>query len=212
MSLIQQTFEEKIFPAFAKVCEKSPQRLTERLFNDFEVYDVSLEDSENYGYAIIYWHKVIQHKIEVYKAGCELADMLKDFGLAFSNFALNSRLQVHDFSKFSCQETMGCVGKYIKGDDSQAATIAYKQAWHHHKHHNDHHAEYWFDVKKSGVALPMQMPVICIVEMVADWIGAGQTYGTPFKEWVKDNLDTFNFHEQTKVTLDRILEIYFANV
>jgi len=49
------------------------------------------------------------------------------------------------------------------------------------------------------------MPYKYVLEMVADWIGAGEIYGSSLDEWLPKNRGTFNFSLETSVRLDIIL-------
>ena len=49
------------------------------------------------------------------------------------------------------------------------------------------------------------MPKIYVAEMVADWTGAGRTYGSTLEEWLPKNIDSFLFHPSTAICLHGIL-------
>ncbi|MEM9982913.1 MAG: DUF5662 family protein, partial [Bacteroidota bacterium] len=84
----------------------------------------------------------------------------------------------------------------------------FKLAYHHHKRYNPHHPEYWFDVKKDGRATPLAMPRQYVAEMVADWMGAGKTYGQTLTDWLPENLPNFLFHKTTALQLAELLTQY----
>ena len=84
----------------------------------------------------------------------------------------------HDLSKFSYIEFSESV-KYYSGDrspiDNCKDSIGYSLAWQHHKGRNPHHYEYWMDNFNKGTT-PIRMPYKYAVEMLCDYLAAGQTY------------------------------------
>jgi hypothetical protein len=48
------------------------------------------------------------------------------------------------------------------------------------------------------------MDDIFILEMFADWIGAGRTYGNEIETWLPENFKTFKFHYDTKMKVKQI--------
>ena len=99
----------------------------------------------------------------------------------------------HDMSKFSYIEFSESV-KYYSGDKSPIDNCkdinGYSLAWQHHKGRNPHHYEYWMDNFDQGTT-PIRMPYNYAVELICDWLAAGQTYaensGITFT--YKDELD-----------------------
>ena len=84
----------------------------------------------------------------------------------------------HDLSKFSPVEFWESV-QYWDGKSSPIpkckADKGYSLAWQHHKGHNSHHYEYWVDkLDEGGVAI--KMPWEDLLELVADYCGAGRAY------------------------------------
>lgn len=155
-----------------------------------------VQDPETNPYAITYFDRVVRHKIEVYKAGMSLwcPEELK------SEFKYN--LIVHDLSKFSKSEAFAYANHDFK---SKALDPEFEAAWHHHKMVNPHHPEYWLNPGRDGVCEPIPMPAIFILEMLADWIGAGKTYGSELRDWLPLNLHKFRFHAQTLADLGQAL-------
>lgn len=96
----------------------------------------------------------------------------------------------HDLSKFSIKELK--VGfKYSNGKQSpienEKQELGYSYAWQHHQNKNPHHWEYWIDYKTvspyESIAYGVKIPFKYVLEMVADFIGAGKTYNK--KTWNK---------------------------
>ena len=93
-------------------------------------------------------------------------------------FKLGIPLQglIHDLSKYSPKE-FG-IYKYYTGNrsphDNARDQLGYSPSWLFHRNRNKHHWEYWIDsFEKMN---PMKMPYKYVIEMVADFIGAGQAY------------------------------------
>lgn len=151
-----------------------------------------------------YIEKVVPHKVAVYESGrflIEKLDLTEEQKEEFED-----RLLIHDASKFSADEQAYAYYNF-SGENSEGVKKAFKAAWARHKKVNDHHPEYWFDVDRSGNTTVMEMPYLCVVEMVADWMGAGLTYGNPLDRWLVGNLHTFVFHEKTVEVLIEILKV-----
>lgn len=135
--------------------------------------------------------KLIPHKVAVYKAGQDLEK--QDWFRQLFDTSIKNRLLLHDLSKFSSQEA------------GYADYPNIGNAWHHHKMNNDHHPEYWLNPDRSGRIEPLPMPKECVAEMLADWIGASQTYGEALEDWLPKNLHHFVFHPQTAWLLSAAL-------
>ncbi len=185
--------------------DASPAILADRLYQLFEVEDLHLADDSFYFAMDDYYTKtVIPHKIEVYKAGIELATrFMNEFDLK----RMRHRLLYHDFSKFSCDEHYAYVQYNFndKSKNSKGMKAMFEKAWNHHKHHNDHHPEHWLAVNRDGTTAPIEMDKLALMEMVADWIGAGKTYGSTLEEWLPKNIDKFVFHPKTATDLKWLL-------
>lgn len=85
---------------------------------------------------------------------------------------------VHDLSKFSFIEFWESV-KYYQGTrspiDACKEENGYSLAWLHHKGRNKHHYEYWQDNFDKGTT-HLIMPYKYALEMVCDYLGAGNAY------------------------------------
>ena len=84
----------------------------------------------------------------------------------------------HDLSKFHPTEFWESV-RYWNGKSSPIPRCkedkGYSKAWQHHKGHNTHHYEYWVDNLDRG-GTPIKMPWNDLLELIADWLGAGRAY------------------------------------
>ena len=168
----------------------------------------SFEYSDDYKYAqIINYFRgaVIPHKKHVWSAGLDLVklDCFSSWRIDAELFTDN--LYLHDLSKFSAIESFA-YALYFSEPKTPQSQKDFDLAWLHHKHNNPHHPEYWFNVDRSGTVVVEAMPRIYVFEMVADWIGAGKTYGTTIQEWLPMNFHHFfNVHPQTIADLHVIL-------
>jgi len=121
---------------------------------------------------------------------------------------------VHDLSKYSLTEFISSV-KYYNGKrspiDNEKDDKGYSLAWQHHKGRNPHHWEYWIDNLGTYENKPCRIPRKYVLEMICDWIAAGQTYEkrdwTPekmlnyFEKYRKERI----FHPETLDFIDDIL-------
>ena len=85
-------------------------------------------NDEYWGYVWHYYNeKVIPHKVEVYKAGMRLADIVKA-----TNADWKRQLLIHDLSKFSLEEHI--YAHYFSDRKEYMKDIEEKWglAWHHH--------------------------------------------------------------------------------
>lgn len=139
-----------------------------------------------------YWRHfklITKHKIYVYKA-CAKA-------------GIRWRGITHDLSKYSPSEFFE-YGKYYTGKcspvDECKRINGYCKAWQHHKGHNPHHWAYWVDeLNKGGVGT--LMPYEYALEMICDFIGAGQayegdtwTFDRPYDWFVAQEADRTKIH------------------
>ena len=137
---------------------------------------------------------VIVHKYWVFYYGCKLGIPVRAF--------------FHDFSKFNPIEFFESV-KYYQGGVSSPINAAkadkgYSLAWQHHKGHNPHHYEHWTDKYDTGT-VPIKIPWKYVLEMLADYLGAGHAYqGKNFTligelKWWKNKLETNPLiHQETR--------------
>lgn len=95
---------------------------------------------------------------------------------------------MHDNSKYGLTEFFSSA-RYFQGNrspiDAAKEEVGYSNAWFHHKGRNPHHWEYWIDNLGTYENKPAKIPYHYVVEMVCDWIGAGQVY----------NKGTWNQHQ-----------------
>ena len=120
------------------------------------------------------------------------------------------QLDIHDQSKFSLEEFPYYARNFFgdKGDPD-----GWARAWLNHIHHNRHHWNHWlfadrFTPKGSTVEDgAVRMPRNYLLEMVADWMGAGYAYtgSWDMTKWLTDNLPRIRLHSETWIELGEIL-------
>ena len=120
----------------------------------------------------------------------------------------------HDLSKYSLTEFLESI-KYFTGVDSPINACkkanGWSRAWMHHKGRNTHHYEYWMDNFDNG-GTPLKMPYKDALEMICDYIAAGQAYQKKeftYKgeyEWWKTKPQNIAMHSDTKRFVDIMLK------
>ena len=129
---------------------------------------------------------------------------------------------IHDLSKFSWTEFSESVKFYQEGKSSPIVAAkkaqGYSLAWQHHKGRNPHHYEHWTDKYDDGT-IALKMPFKYILELIADYLGAGRAYQgkdfTPEKEykWWKNLIDNKDImmHEETKYFISWALHKFMTH-
>jgi hypothetical protein len=192
----KSSFTQNVFKIFTDACGGSADDFANILYGKYTVEDFAYHDDFWYwGVHEYFKSKVIPHKISVYQAGLELSR--QDW---FSNYINHTddkelfiyNLWIHDMSKFSANEAFG-YATYDFKNPTEGSKKSFEAAWHHHKMNNPHHPEYWLNPNREGKLEPQPMPALYAMEMVADWIGAGKTYGSSIEDWLPNNLSKFKF-------------------
>ena len=209
----QKTFQKfyngvnNLFDGLAYHSAGASHLLTNKAYQRFEMESDDLsDDSVYYGLSTYFDNTVIPHKIAVFKAGFNLWNLLpervKQFDGGLKWAQIEGQLIEHDLSKFCYHERNGYLFHNFK---SKEFDPSFEAAWNHHQKNNLHHPEYWISVNKNGTIFALEMPMNYVFEMVADWIGAGETYGNPLEPWLFGNLWKFLFHPKTAEKLLLIL-------
>jgi len=122
-------------------------------------------------------------------------------GLACLHYGLWWRAIKHDWSKFLPCEWWAYADSFYNRDGSKRDwqtrdafdKMNFDMAWNHHQKVNDHHWQYWVLTTDSDEPRnrPLPMPVVCIKEMVADWVGAGRAITGKIEvcDWYAKNKD-----------------------
>lgn len=195
----KESFTKQVFKLFTDACGGDPEEFADVLYSKFTVEDFGYSDDSCYFNILSFFQKsIIPHKIEVCKAGMEFFknSQISKYLNDQQKFDFQYNLWIHDISKFSADEAFGyAMYNRSTGHGKQE----FELAWHHHKMNNPHHPEHWLNPNRSGTLEPLPMPNMYILEMIADWIGAGKTYGSTLEEWLPKNIDKFLFAEPKKV-------------
>lgn len=123
---------------------------------------------------------------------------------------IKRRLKLHDMSKFDFEEFYPYAVKFCgKANHEDAFT----RAWLRHIHHNDHHWNHWIfpsgsvpkATREENGAVPM--PIECVMEMVADWMGASMAYTGSYEmtDWLSSNISRIRLHSHTVELVNPIL-------
>lgn len=156
---------------------------------------------------LAYLKVIIRHKIGVligcFKVGCPIW-----LGI------------VHDLSKFSRVEWIGYSnffydenGKKIERRDIDGNYVPaldnglFRDAWFHHLKYNKHHWQYWIVVRDEGKLRTLDIPRRYVLEMVADWVGAGWAYAnhTDPTSWYRENRYKMTISDTTEQIIEDIL-------
>lgn len=143
---------------------------------------------------------LIRHKWLVARAGLKL-------GVSWW------RLIKHDWTKFlPCEWVAYATWFYgptnLVGYNADAVEAAFDAAWNHHQKANDHHWQYWVLSRDDGTVTALPMPFHVILEMVADWIGAGGALGLPDTlGWYQANYAKLNLHPHTRHCVEGVLAV-----
>ena len=122
----------------------------------------------------------------------------------------NWQLNIHDESKWDYKEFYGYAMHFFGG----GAPNDFAKAWLHHIHHNPHHWEHWIfpnDFTMKGVDIEnncLQMPDKYVLEMVADWQGAGyaQSGSWDITAWLDKSLGRVRLHYKSMNYLEKVLK------
>jgi len=155
-----------------------------------------------------YLRYVIAHKWFVLLACLRLAWKYHEPLLAWRGI-------VHDWSKFLPSEWFPYVNHFY-GDVPEDATLAhcmkrrwwFEYAWLNHQHRNSHHWQHWILRNDDGTRRPLVMPDIDMLEMLADWEGAGRAItgkaGTT-PGWYAKNRHRIVLNDANREFVDRYL-------
>jgi hypothetical protein len=149
-----------------------------------------------------YLKYVLRHKWFVYQAGIKLH-------VPFIN------LVVHDWDKFLPFEFLTYAKVFYKPDGSKQYVESddFAKAWNAHQKRNKHHWQYWLLTWDRGDTVALDMPFIDILEMVADWSGAGMAINGDSNpsSWYQARLASgaIKISSKTAALVDSILGMHF---
>jgi len=125
-----------------------------------------------------YLSYVLRHKYYVGKALLKLG-----------GWRMWYRVLKHDWTKFMPSEWFPYVEYFNNPSDDHSERaiqrLNFDYAWLHHLRLNSHHRQYYMAQEDNGSITVLDMPYLDIVEMVADWKGAGlaQHNSHSVEEW-----------------------------
>jgi hypothetical protein len=109
---------------------------------------------------------------------------------------------IHDLSKFLPSE-WGPYANHFYAYGSKA----FDMAWNYHQKRNKHHWQYWVLYCDDGATEPMPIPKKHVLEMIADWAGAGRAINGRWEitDWYVENRDNIYVHPKTRELIDRLI-------
>ena len=113
----------------------------------------------------------------------------------------------HDISKFFPDE-WGPYREFFYGGLEKTPTTEqnFNKAWIKHIHRNPHHWQYWQLRKDDGGVKALEMPYVYMLEMVADWRGAGKAQGfDSVRDWYAKNKNKMHLHPDTRIHVESLL-------
>jgi hypothetical protein len=155
----------------------------------------------------LYTKNLLRHKYFVFLEACKLGIPLIGLFHDSSKFLPDEFLPYarYDFTKF--------------GKNPPEIQSAFNLAWLKHQKRNKHHWQHWLLINDSGRALFLSggwlkqveaqaMPRKRILEMVADWRGAGRAYGnSDAVAWYMNNEEKMILHPATKAFVEYLLGV-----
>ena len=126
---------------------------------------------------------------------------------------------VHDLSKFMPSEFFAYLNYFYPDpeenleEDEYFRKKEFDKAWVEHQNYNKHHWQYWVLLKDDGTIKTLAMPYNYILEMIADWVGAGKAiHGkNEVLEWYYKNKEKMIMHPTTRKVVERILQREYGN-
>jgi hypothetical protein len=116
----------------------------------------------------------------------------------------------HDMSKFLPSEWMpyACCFYAPDGSKQYKEGDAFTFAWNYHQKRNKHHWQYFLITWDRGTTEPLSMPVNCVYEMVADWMGAGRAITGKWETlaWYEVNKTKMILHPDTRLIVEWLLK------
>lgn len=153
---------------------------------------------------VAYLKYVLRHKWYVFLA-------CKQMGVPFWQAIL------HDWTKFTCREWMPYVHQFYNPDgtkrgmvrdasgayDPSAQPAPFQLAWLSHQR-NKHHWQAWVVIGDGGSLSPLPIPKRYVIEMVADWKGAGMAIlgQDDVFPWYTANRDKMLLHPDTRAMVE----------
>jgi hypothetical protein len=132
---------------------------------------------------------------------------------------------IHDLSKFEPVEWFPYVHAFYNPDgskrvtktdsgtlDSNKVAADFSAAWNHHQKVNPHHWQYWVLINDEDGMVPLEMPAVFVLEMLADWDGAGRaiTGKSDPAGWYRKNGYKMILHDKTRLLVSQLLHLHYS--
>lgn len=146
------------------------------------------------------------HKLFVYQAGRMLG-------------VPRLQLLLHDLHKLTPSEWTPYVNSFYRkksprrkdgGYDPNKVSAEFDYAWlHHQKTMGKHHWQFWLLPLDDGGFKALEMPEKYVIEMVADWMGAGKAINGRWDvgDWYRANRDKMILHPKTRNQVNALLGV-----
>ena len=148
-----------------------------------------------------YLKYLIKHKWFVFKAG-------EKIGVNYW------QLLIHDWTKFLPSEWYPYLEYFynVKSDTGEVRQ-RFQEAWLYHQRRNKHHWQYWVLIQDSGEVITLPIPYEYMLEMVADWVGAGEAINgkQDVNGWYNKNKDKILLHPVTRLQVEFLIKRYFSD-
>lgn len=119
------------------------------------------------------------------------------------------RMLLHDISKFRPREWSPYAFTFYNKDGfgRYNETIDFNYAWNSHQKTNKHHWQYWVLQEDSGKTICLPIPKKYILEMIADWMGAGKAITGEWEvcNWYEKNKNKIQLNPHTKDIVEELL-------
>lgn len=161
-----------------------------------------------------YFKYVMRHKWFVFWAGVSIGAPIW-------------RLIIHDWSKFLPSEWFPYVDFFYTDKPQNDFWLSKKLgyscyeltpfgllvrdkfdiAWNHHQKRNDHHWQHWVLIQDDGEIINMPMTESAMLEMIADWVGAGKALKSdkPVWVWYEGNKEKIRLRSETRKCVEQKL-------
>lgn len=125
----------------------------------------------------------------------------KNVGIECIRMAMFTHAITHDLSKFLPSEFIPYAKFFypkLKTDRKTSEEEQnFQKGWNHHQKRNKHHWNYWVSVKVNKNT-PVEMPIKCVKQMVADWNGMSRKFGGSTAEYFRKNEHKMLLHPTTR--------------
>lgn len=152
---------------------------------------------------------VFRHKWFVFVEACKMRIGLRGLFHDMSKFRIDEWTAYANF--FYGKKQSGDNGSGYCREDDKTVDTAFDTAWLKHIHRNPHHWQYWILREDEGDTKCLPMPIKFVLEMIADWKGAGKAQGhtgpNECQKWYIAHRDTIKLHKKTRKIVDDLMGV-----